>query len=295
MHSTLSLIKAADYLVIDQTLSDLAAEEFAARPLIPQGSGASLGPATQDADVFPALIALRDCTPAQRAELAGQFEAALQREETPPFAVLLQSAATSDAIAHHLALQLIATSPLDGSRCLLRYYDPRVFVQLPRILSAQESAALFGPVTRWHYWWFNAWVASRALDAPAHQPAWSLAQWAGLLRIGMINRLLADMQLPLSVQEYFSRSADTDRILMRAEEMYGLTDREDLLAFARAGLRTHPQFDEHPVVAHLIAQCGNAPGALADGFALQADLFWAHVAEALRQTHGESPVAMFGV
>jgi hypothetical protein len=74
------------------------------------------------------------------------------REEggKPHVCGVLETQAGERAIWQHLSNSLILQHPEAGST-VFRYYDPRVFAHLPRILNSHQLHALAGPITEWAY------------------------------------------------------------------------------------------------------------------------------------------------
>lgn len=147
-----------------------------------------------------------------------------------------------------LALQHDAS----GRACVLRFYDSRALALLWTVLTHAQRQSLLGPLTAWHVLDASAKPVSHLASSRAHaELTLSTAQWWEIHRHGLINRALAlhaqacDRQpLPGDIRTAVAAAARTSR--------YGLTDRDDRIAFIGHALAWHPHFDMYPKVSHLL-------------------------------------------
>ena len=147
------------FALLDQLSVDDLPAEIHADPVIPRGL-------ENASHLMPLMIDLRALAEVQHSALVDWLEASLQRCGESPIACWLKTQASPTRIRSHLAARLVVRSG-NGERCLLRYYDPKVFAHLRWILNAAQLGELFGPVSGWTYWLDGGW----RLASPAPRAA----------------------------------------------------------------------------------------------------------------------------
>lgn len=215
-----------------------------------------------NAEWLPHLINLHDLSQGQFGELLDRLDAQHQAEEPPVLCAWLKADCEPELLYQHLSRAQVQRGP-GGAKAWLRLHDPRVWLQLPRVLSEEALRALFGPVSAWTVPFNGVWLTSTPprtqgmLGATRHEAR----QWAALMRIGAVNRTLT--QLKLNNQEgLLQASAALDALVERAQQSHGLSRVDDQVAFACFGWRTHALFDQHPLVQEgLAAARGEVPPA----------------------------------
>lgn len=151
--------------------------------------------------------------------------------------------------------------PKFSKRTLLRYYDPCVFPALWRICNAEQQRTLLGPIDRWLGLARNGQLqhyqapSSTAAEPTSPQIHFSAEQWYAIQNIGALNQAIVQWQSraengrppqPINLEA-------TESALLRARR-YGISDTQDLKAFAWHALTVHPQFDRHPLLQQAIAR-----------------------------------------
>jgi Domain of unknown function (DUF4123) len=158
-----------------------------------------------------------------------------------------------EAVAAHWSQQILQADNR-GRQCALRFYDSRALSLLWPILSPGQRQALLGPVSAWH-----------ALDACAKPSIYtstdtSLAsltltdeQWRAIHRHGLINRALG-LHMQATERQPNPHEIETAVASAARAEQYGLSDRDDIIAFIGHALAWHPHFDRHPKVTQALQQ-----------------------------------------
>lgn len=211
------------------------------------------GPLADSQSLAPVLVELRALQPHQRKGLLDALDEAQASTEQPATCTLLSSPAAAEDLVRHLSAQQIRLGP-QGERAWLRLHDPRVWIQLTRVLDSQEMNRLLGPVETWRIWLHGHWVSS--VKEPVGQPAprhSTREVWAALGRIGIVNRVLARSGLA-APEEVAQHSEPIDRLVQRAIQHHGLERIEDLVEYACLGMRVHVEFDAHPDVVRWITR-----------------------------------------
>lgn len=160
-------------------------------------------------------------------------------------------------------------------------HDPRVWLQLNRVLRAEQLNALLGPITRWTFCCDGQWLTQEKTGQQGMLTRMDAATWSGLERIGIVNRVLAQMaRAERTVDEVMHISRDVDQLAQRAIQVHQLAHLDDQVAFCLLGLRVHQRFDAHPSVLAYLTQARHDSAAL-DELLAQDDAFWHSVSQSL--------------
>lgn len=220
------------------------------------------GALADSAELMPCLIALTELRDGQRAALTGSLEEAAAAGQTPVLSALLDSDASAQRLRSHLSVLQLRTS-LAGQRGWLRIHDPRVWIQLPRVLGNADWSNLFGPVTCWSVCVGGEWLKTAPKGPPSgrtRQSPMDTAQWAALQRIGAVNRVLTHNQWTTH-DDAMRHSLAIDALVARAQQRHGLSRTAELVAYAVLGMRLHPRFDECDVALRALHEqeqiCGH--------------------------------------
>ncbi|WP_280541347.1 DUF4123 domain-containing protein [Chromohalobacter sp. 11-W] len=183
--------------------------------------------------------------------------------EPAPFCGWIFTQQARSTVATYISRQLAQTTA-ENRRALLRFYDPRVMSQLPRILQPSQLSALLGPIDRWVY--LDRHGRLRCIephDDRRHLGSLKLTtdQWQAIQRIGQINRCL---ELCRSLPEP-DRPAGVNAMridaLIVAAQVHGLHERTAVTAFVLHGLTIHETFYQHPIMQRLLRSRGeDRPG-----------------------------------
>lgn len=159
----------------------------------------------------------------------------------------------ADAVAAHWSQQVLQLDDR-GRQCALRFYDSRALSLLWPVLSPGQRQTLLGPVNAWH-----------ALDACAKPCIYTSTgaasadltlndtQWRAIHRHGLINRAVGLHMQAIGRQPEPQELEAAVASIARAEH-YGLSDRDDIIAFIGHALAWHPLFDRHPKVTRALQQ-----------------------------------------
>jgi hypothetical protein len=213
----------------------------------------------------PCAYEVGELVPAARPELAGvapvlycaehpevQLPALRGRAERdsvagapPVLCAIVESDKATGRLQRHLADQLILSKPTSGD-AVFRYYDPRVFPHLRRILKPEQLGALLGPVAAWTYLeGTTGWATVKGAQAPEAGLRVTQAQYERIARIEQVQRALRALS-----SNGTTTTPDTPEPLdaqVAKGQAYGLAG-ADLLAFALHGVLVSPYFDRHPRV-----------------------------------------------
>ncbi|MCK0746814.1 DUF4123 domain-containing protein [Chromohalobacter nigrandesensis] len=175
--------------------------------------------------------------------------------EPAPFCGWIFTQQARSTVAAYISRQLAQTTP-EGKRALLRFYDPRVMSQLPRILHPSQLSALLGPIDRWVYLDRHGrlcCIEPHADKRHLGRLRLTTDQWQAIRRIGQINRCLQRCR-SLPEQDRPAQVDDAERIddLIVAAQAHGLYERADVTAFVLHGLTIHATFYEHPIMQRLL-------------------------------------------
>lgn len=166
----------------------------------------------------------------------------------------LASHASLEEVAAHWS-RLVLQRDVSGRACVLRFYDSRALALLWTVLSQAQQQIMLGPVRAWHLLDASAKpsVHLASPDARADNLMLSPAQWHEIHRHGLVNRALA-LHAQASGRQPEPDEIETAVAAAARAERYGLTDRDDRVAFVSHALAWHPEFDSHPKVLQLLGR-----------------------------------------
>jgi hypothetical protein len=151
-----------------------------------------------NADQLPRLVNLRDADERARLELLEVAEVFSATQDVPFFCALIRTAESAASLGQRLSRKLVLTRVRQRRAYFFRFFDPRVFLHLQRILRPEQLRALLSPAQAWV--WFDPlaqrWCEHRVSDGPGAQPAshtrlnWDEEQFDALSRIELLNRVL---------------------------------------------------------------------------------------------------------
>jgi len=163
---------------------------------------------------------------------------------------MASSATLAEITAHWSRLMLQRDE--SGHACVLRLFDSRALALIWNVLSQAQRQSILGPVKALHVLDASAWPRAYLASSDMREPFMlSTEQWQQLRRHGAINRALALHARECCRQPVHDEIQTAIAAAARAER-YGLTDRDDSVAFIGHALSWHPQFDLHPGVMQLL-------------------------------------------
>jgi Domain of unknown function (DUF4123) len=252
-------------------------------PLLVEGSlwkhlpATPLGQKEFDCDVaqLPHLVCLRDANELTRLELLDVSEVFTATEDTPFFCALLRTAETMPALTRRLSRHLVLTRGGRGQQYFFRYFDPRVFLHLPRILSAEQTHSLLAPAVGWAWFdplvqhWSEHRVAAQAADGwqvSAAALALTDQQLDSLARIELVNRALRRLQHEQPQHALTPKTLEAiDTHAKRAIDDERLTDADDQVQYALDALHYGPQVHQTSVVRQVLESARSLQGSYVGG------------------------------
>jgi hypothetical protein len=206
---------------------------------------------------LPYLLVWQDLSPVQRSLVLRLLTDPDEAIAAPMCVALLQADVEPAYVRRHLRQLLVPHFP-GGGRGVFRFYDPVVFMHLGWMLDDSQRTVLFGPVSAWTFPWNGDWFVQKTPSPGSHHvrfapgaPVWR--------RIGRIGALYAVLETePLWSAEPALYGPQVEPWLIMAEA-HGLSERDDVVTFARHGLLKHPRFDTHPEVIATLRQCAGHP------------------------------------
>lgn len=213
---------------------------------------------------MPRLVDLRALSTEQTGGVLEWIDRMLAERQHPGVEMFLEAPIDFDRLLVHLRTrQLIERR---GERGWLRWHDPHVWVHLLRVMQPDQLKTLFGPVDRWHLllagqWWSVQIDASESGSTTAAWPDLTSEQWDALLRLGPVNRALAQLGWT-SLRAVIEHSAHMDAHVQRAGIRHGLVRQTDLARYAVLAAPLRLDFDEHSSLAQVMVR--NRSGAARD-------------------------------
>ncbi|WP_445619152.1 DUF4123 domain-containing protein [Kushneria sp. Sum13] len=155
-------------------------------------------------------------------------------------------------LGRHLQRMLIQPVP-DGTRMLLRFFDPRVLHHLRQILSSEQLGCLLGPIKSWRYPDINGnWNRLTSSSLGLHQPGLTGEQWRSIERLSAINLCIQAWQHNVKGASLpDDASIKVDHLLEKAFH-HDIKEQTEMVAFVLHGLATQPDFDDHPIMQKLL-------------------------------------------
>lgn len=232
-HASAGLV---DQLAVESLPAEL--EAIALRPYWFDGSSERL----------PGFVDLRDRKAGQAARLLEHFDASIKNGDAPSISMLLFSATDEHALRRHLTDRL--TVRHNGRQALLRYFDPRVLLQLSWMLSPAQLSWLLGPIDRFAYCLADGW---HLLERPQSEAVSGQGvDTQRIARLGAINEVAFGLDAVTDRDDVIAISRGVETALRRAEQL-GFQDEDDRIAFAHHAITVHPRFDTHPQIVRLLA------------------------------------------
>ncbi|MFC7421850.1 hypothetical protein ACFQNF_18475 [Iodobacter arcticus] len=242
----MSFLEAHRYALILAEQREMLPADLSLVPLAPKAFA-------KDVDLMPLLLDLWALDEKVRLALFEQLIALQEQKEASPISALLIAHCDIKQLSRHLSeIQFRRYLQQSG---WLRLVDPRVWIQLPRILGAREVARLFGPVQQWSVCLYGDWIVTLppAQETPeALKPLHLALRWPALLRVGIVNRALAHLGW-LSYLQAQAQSELLDALVYQGQSKHQLFRTEELVAYACLGIHCGLAFDEHPIALAAIA------------------------------------------
>jgi hypothetical protein len=220
----------------------LARDEFESISLAPTALSAQ-------ALLLPNLTPLRSIPGERQGSLLETLEQRVAAGEAPGFSALWATASSPELCAEHWRVSTLLRSA--HSTTWLRLHEARVIHQLRWMLTPSQLGSLLGPIARWTYVLAGEWHSFERLSAAPE--AITPDQWQRVIGIGSINKVCRKLQLEQGPAAW-NQGPQIEAALQRARLIHRLTEEDDQVDFALRAQTVHPNFDQHPVVADLLAQ-----------------------------------------
>lgn len=272
-------LDARHFMLLDplQVESDAALpwQDLPSRTLAPPGFEAQ-------ARQLPLLLAWRDLSPAQRSLVPRLLTNPEEAIAAPMCVAVLQAEVESAYVLRHLRQLLVPHFP-GGGRGVFRFYDPVVFMHLGWMLDDSQRTVLFGPVSSWTFPWNGDWFiqTTQSPGSPHVRFAPGAAAWHRIGRIGALHAVL-DTE-PSWRAEPAVYGPQVEQWIIKAES-HGLSERDDVVVFARHGLLRHPRFDIHPEVITTLQRCVGHPTRYRRLTSLWSDADWQAIVRDLERS-----------
>ena len=181
------------------------------------------------------------------------------------------------ALAERL-VQLSRVRGPDRKLWPLRYWDPRVFWHLPRVLQPGQFSAMCRMLGRWHQLDQTNSLAALPLHAVHGERVetplvFDDAGWAPLSRVGQVNRVLG-LAWDWGVMPTTSNAARIDVLLQQCHAL-GFSSEQDELAFCACGLTSRDDFYLFPIVGEALGVAARQGLSVIEALAPFDDAFWA--------------------
>ena len=208
-----------------------------------------------DTALLPALLPLKAGAPYMKT-LADAFDAADAGVGGYPLACLFEAPGVKPGgLKVHLTDRLMMHSPR-GGKDFLRYYSPRIFLQLARILTPEQRRTLYGPIQVWTFHFQQQWHSWPAPEVTGIVPKfWSVKteQRDQVARLSLVTKALADYTKQRDrpwrdIDEYYARTKEADQAIIIARDGYRLRDADDIAAFTVHALTYGEYFHQHPAI-----------------------------------------------
>lgn len=236
--------------IIDPLLNPVMQEPLADLPMY------SLAPVELDIqkNVLPFLVDFSELSRLRRLELLTSLELNLSNKIPCGFSALFASARPAEILIAHLRKQFIRID-LKNSRTLFRFHDPKVWLQLQRILDIPSIQQLMGPIDKWMYQLDWTW---HVFEKPENEGSSGAIpnrrqQQVQVDRIGLINRIIKNQNLPINIA-LIDTGEKINQLIERAQLRHNMSDADDLIAYAIDGLILGDVFDAHPLIVKTLKQ-----------------------------------------
>lgn len=250
-----------DFAIVDPLLVDASYwQHLPAQPL---------GRREFDCDIaqLPHLLCLREVDEGVRIALLDVCDEFTANEDTAFFCALLRTTEPTSTLTRRLSNRLMLAGRTPRQTYYFRYFDPRVFGHLLRIMSPKQMQQLLAPALAWT--WFdtlgNQWcehrVAAHDADVRRASPmALELVdqQLDSIARIELVNRAMRRWQIEHPNESLASSQLPAiDAHAARAIEAEQLNDEDDQAQFVLDALEHGAQVHQAPAVRHILDSARN--------------------------------------
>lgn len=238
------------YAVVDRVLFNQLPESFPAIELVT--------PLTApQAHLYPWLIPLREIGGSQWRNLIGDIQLARDPAKMPVICLLLKSELSPDVMKNSLLSMLIMMDEYKR-RHILRFYDPRVLFHLHWMLSSWDFRSRFNTreIPYWTFWLEGRWHTLAYEQKSLFDASTATTSFNQIQRIGLINKVLAELPLISDIITRIETSRRIDNLLKQCP----LVTEADKIAFVTQGLIYGNEFWKTDKMTALLNESVNEPG-----------------------------------
>lgn len=215
------------------------------------------------AHLYPWLLSLNTLPTQGWAWLEAQYRESMQIGSPAPSFLLLSSHQPESVVRSHL-IHALFISDAQQKRHLLRWFDSRVLFHLGWMAEPRQLASMLNihDIPDWTYWLNGQWhtLSFDKNDEPDPLSTEPHHLFQQLQHVGLINDVLATLPSASDLSQREQLSRQICYLLQVALEKYQLSDRMDLTAFARHGLKYGEQVYQADAVRLLIHKGQISPG-----------------------------------
>lgn len=210
----------------------------------------------------PVLLDLHAMPSDERAEWCDALHQETLALQDTRASLLIAAEAQMGAVAVHLAQRMVLKLPEHDRPMQWRFFDPGTCLQMPRVLGSEGMDWLMGPVSAFMVPWAGEWTMIERPRAEGRASATqtfklSATHVAALSRLGAVNRAAMASPMPQGAQAWVQQSQQLDHYVVQAQHN-GLSQRDDLIAYALKAHHVHARIHEHPRMRALLTQLQNA-------------------------------------
>ncbi|WP_175545572.1 DUF4123 domain-containing protein [Chitinimonas taiwanensis] len=255
-------------------------------PSFLRGKPITLSGLERESHLLPRLVDLKSLSPHEKLQLLNMLDERCLLDETPPICTFFEAEVETKAMENQLATRLLLH---DGyGKYLLRFYDPRVWIQLLRLLDSGQKKAIFGSIASWTVCMNGHWLNEKK-PSSEDLASWSFStgQLKKIALIGQVNTVLAitSTQFRGGQLDDFLRSSEKAEFLLERAAQYGISDEASLIEFALHGMTVHSDFHRHPKIKEIISSLDKSTYRDASG--MLDDEAWQEIKSGLRQSNGK--------
>lgn len=213
-----------------------------------------------DTAQLPHLLCLRDTDELARLTLLDAADAFTASEDAAFFCALIRTKETESSLTRRLSRRMVLTRSSNSQKYFFRYFDPRVFLHLPRILTDEQMQTLLAPAAAWAWrdplaqQWREHCVEAKAVpEWPAPALTLNDKQLDGIARIELVNHVLRRLQSEQGEQSVApSMLPAIDAHALRAIETERLADADDQAQFVLDAIKYGAQVHQAPAVRQVL-------------------------------------------
>lgn len=244
------LFETYRYGIVDANLREELLDHWPQQVIAPGYLGS-------DTSRSPVLLKVDTLSREDTGALLDRLETETRERRAVFFSLLVETDTDLQRATNHLASRLVVKLEPNARPMQFRYFDPGTFVQLPSLLGEVGMNWLLGPIKAVMVPWAGEF--RRYEKTTATSTGFSLSPYLpALLDVSIVNRAAMQLDPPVNQKEWVDRCGRIRKHVQRARENHGLSERDDLVAFALHAEICHPSFDEHRIIRALLDRLSKA-------------------------------------